>query len=78
MNKFFYLEHVYMRPQVNSNPFEISNRFEKSFGLHCSFTKVNLEVSSHPQKMFRFHGDFTVATCQAMVKFCSRCASDTF
>ena len=28
------LEHVYMRPEVNSNRFEISNRFEMSFRLH--------------------------------------------
>ena len=28
------LEHVYMRPEVNSNRFEIANRFEMSFRLH--------------------------------------------
>ena len=28
------LEQVYMRPEVNSNRFEISNRFEMSFRLH--------------------------------------------
>ena len=27
-------EHVYMRPEVNSNRFEISNRFEMLFRLH--------------------------------------------
>ena len=27
-------EHVYMRPEVNSKWFEISNRFEMSFRLH--------------------------------------------
>ena len=27
-------EHVYMRPEVNLNRFEISNRFEMSFCLH--------------------------------------------
>ena len=32
------LEHVYMRPEVNSNRFEISNCFEKSFRLHGDFT----------------------------------------
>ena len=31
------LEHVYMRPEVNTNRFEISNRFEKSFRLHGDF-----------------------------------------
>ena len=30
------LEHVYMIPEVNSNRFEISNRFEMSFRLHGS------------------------------------------
>ena len=33
-----FLEHVYMRPEVNSNRFEISKRFEKSFRLHGDFT----------------------------------------
>ena len=28
------LENVYMRPEVNSDRFEISNRFEMSFRLH--------------------------------------------
>ena len=28
------LEHIYMRPEVKSNRFEISNRFEMSFCLH--------------------------------------------
>ena len=32
------LEHVYMRPEVNSNRLEISNRFEKSLRLHGDFT----------------------------------------
>ena len=30
----YILEHVYMRPEVNSNRFKISNRFEMSFCLH--------------------------------------------
>ena len=30
----YILEHVYMRPEVNSNRFKISNRFEMSFRLH--------------------------------------------
>ena len=30
------LEHVYMIPEVNSNRFDISNRFEMSFRLHDS------------------------------------------
>ena len=28
------IEHVYMRPEVNSKRFEISNCFEMSFRLH--------------------------------------------
>ena len=33
-NWTLHLEHVYMRPEVNSDRFEISNRFEMSFHLH--------------------------------------------
>ena len=33
------LEHVYMRPKVNSNRFEISNRFEMLFRLHDNLHK---------------------------------------
>ena len=36
------LEHVYLKLEVNSNQFEISNCFEKSFRLNGSFTKANL------------------------------------
>ena len=32
------LEQVYMRPEVNSNWFEISNRFEKLFCSHGDLT----------------------------------------
>ena len=32
------LEYVYMRPEMNSDRFEISNHFEKSFRLHGDFT----------------------------------------
>ena len=63
------LEHVYMRPEVNSNRFEISNRFEKSFRLHGNFTTANPEISNLSQKSFRFYGDFTAATFQTVVKF---------
>ena len=59
------LEHVYMRPGVNSNQFEISNRFEKSFCLHDNFTTANLEISNPFQKLFRLHGDFF----QAIARF---------
>ena len=31
-------EHIYMRPEVNSNRFQISDRFEKSFCSHDNFT----------------------------------------
>ena len=32
------VEHFYMRTEVNSNRFEISNRFENLFHLHGDFT----------------------------------------
>ena len=48
-----------MRPEVNSNRFEISNPFEKSFRLHGNFTTADLEISNPFQKLFRLHGDFT-------------------
>ena len=32
----FIFGHVYMRPEVNSNWFEISNHLEVSFRLHCN------------------------------------------
>ena len=43
-NKIFFLiiEHFYMRPEVNSNRFEISNRFEMSFRLHGSYLEISL------------------------------------
>ena len=43
------LEHVYMRPEVNSNRFEISNRFEMLFRLHGNFTAATF------QKIARFY-----------------------
>ena len=63
------LEHVYMRPEVNSNRSEISNRFEKSFRLHASFTMVNLEISNSFQKLFRLRGDFIAVTFQTIERF---------
>ena len=30
------LENIYIRPEVNSNQFEISNRFEKLLCLHTN------------------------------------------
>ena len=35
-------EHVYMRPEVNSNRFEISNRFEMSIRLHVIYMEISL------------------------------------
>ena len=58
-----------MSPEVNSERFEISNRFEKSFRLHDNFTTVNLEISNLFQKSFRLHGDLNVATFQTVVRF---------
>ena len=44
------LEHVYMRPEVNSNRFEISNCFEMLFrlhgNLHGDFTAATFQTNS--------------------------------
>ena len=46
------LEHVYMRPEVNSNRFEISNRFEMLFrlhgNLHRDFTAASFQTIARP------------------------------
>ena len=46
------LEQVYMRPEVNSNWFEISNRFEMSFhlhgNLHRDFTAAYFQTIARP------------------------------
>ena len=34
----------YMKPEVNSNQFGISNRFEKSFCLHDDFTAATFQT----------------------------------
>ena len=49
-------------PEVNSDRFEITNRYEKSFRFHGNFTAANLEISNPSQKLLRLHGDFTAAT----------------
>ena len=42
------IEHVYMRPEENSNRVEISNRFEMSFrlhgNLHGNFTAATFQI----------------------------------
>ena len=53
-----------MRPEVNSNRFEISNHFEKLFRVHGNVTMANLEFSNPFQKLFRLHGNFTTTTFQ--------------
>ena len=58
-----------MRLEVNSNRFEISNYFEKSFRLHVNFTMANLEISNLFQKLFSLHGDFNAETFQTIVRF---------
>ena len=58
------LDHVYMRPEVNSNRFEISNRFEKLFRVHGNFTTANLEFLNPFPKLFPLHGDFPTTTFQ--------------
>ena len=46
------LEHVYMIPEVNSNRFKISNRFEMSFrlpgNLHGDFTAATFKTIARP------------------------------
>ena len=63
------LEHVYMRPEVNSNQFEISNHCERLFLLHGKFTTVKLQISNLFQIFFHLHGDFTATTFQTTVRF---------
>ena len=58
-----------MRIEVNSNRFEILNRFEKWFHLHGNFTTAKLEMSNPFQKLFRLHDDFTAGTFQIIVRF---------
>ena len=61
------IEHDYMRPEVNSNQFEIlncfeiSNCFEMSFRLHDNL-----------------HGDFTAATFQTIARLYCTCVNDIF
>ena len=55
------IEHVYMRPEVNSNRVEISNRFEMSFrlhdNLHGNFTAAIFQIidSIAPVQMISFN-----------------------
>ena len=65
-------EHVYMRPEVNSN------QFEKSFRLHVNFTATIIEISNGFQKLFRLFGSFTAITFQIIVRFYCTCANDSF
>ena len=67
-----------MRPEVNSNRFEISNRFEMLFRLHGNFTVSNLEISSRFQKLSRLHGDFIALTFQTIARPYCTCANDIF
>ena len=69
------LEQVYMRPEVNSNRFEISNDFEM-FRLRGNFTVSNLEISSRFHKLSSLHGDFTAATFKTIARFYCTCAND--
>ena len=67
-----------MRPEMNSNWFEISNSFEELFCLHGSFTVSNLESSNHFQKLSCLHGDFTAETFQTIARLYCACANDIF
>ena len=55
------LEHVYTRLEVNSNEFENSNLFGKSFHLHGNFTTANFEILNPFQKLVRLHTNVTAA-----------------
>ena len=65
-SKFLLRACLHMRPEVNSNRFEISNRIQKSLCVHGNFTASNLEISNCFQKLFHLHGDFTAATLQTI------------
>ena len=67
-----------MRPEVNSNQFEISNRFEMSFRLHGNCTVSNHEISNRFQKLSRLHGDFTAVTSQTVARLYCTCVNDIF
>ena len=49
MQVIHFMEHVYMRPEVNSNRFEILNHFEMSFrlhdNLHTDFTAASFQTA---------------------------------
>ena len=64
-----------MRPEVNSNRFEISNDFEM-FRLRGNFTVSNLEISNRFQKLSSLHGDFTAATFKTIARLYCTCAND--
>ena len=55
-----------MRPEVNTNQFEILNCLKKSLRLHGNFTTANLEISNPFQKLFNLYGDFIAATVQTI------------
>ena len=70
-------EHVYMKPGVNSNRFEISDRLGMPLRLHGNFSAPNLEISNRFQKLFRLHDDFTVTTFQTIVRHFYTCTKDS-
>ena len=75
---FLNLEHVYMRLEVNSNQFEISNRFEKSFRLRGNFTTANFEISNHLSKTVSFTWRFLCDNFLIKVRLWWTCANDSF
>ena len=38
------VEHIYVKPKVNSNPFKISNHFETLLCLHGNFTAATFQT----------------------------------
>ena len=58
-NWTLHLEHVYMRPEVNSDRFEISNRFGMSFRLHGNlhgyFTEATFQTIARLLQMCKWY-----------------------
>ena len=59
------IQHVYMRPEVNSNRIEIPSCFKMSLRLHGNFA---VKRSNRFQKLLRSQVDFNVTTFQTIVR----------
>ena len=78
MISYVFKDHLYMRPEENSNRFKISSRFEKSFCLNGNCTMANPDISSPFQKLFCWHKNCTTTTFQTIMKFWCTCTHDSF